>query len=117
MTLTNNNEVQQRNICSEYGTIYWPSPQENNIGISSQIKKGEEPIHGLRHPFRNGTTGWYIWAGEYSDDPDFFKPIHTKHLDDLYPEILKFLGLPPGWRFLMAEGYEDVWYDGELLKV
>ena len=24
-------------------------------------------------------------------------------------------GLPPGWRFLIAPGHEDVWYDGSLL--
>ena len=116
MALTDKIEVQQRNTCSEYGAIYCPSPQDNIIGISSQIKRGEPPIYGLRHPLRNGTTGWNIWAGDYSDDPDFFKPIHTKHLNDLYSETLKFLGLPPGWRFLIAEGYEDVWYDSRLLK-
>lgn len=24
------------------------------------------------------------------------------------------LGLPPGWRFLLADGYEDVWEDASL---
>ena len=117
MALTNNQEIQQRNTCSKYRANYCPSPQESIIGISSQMKNGEQPIHGLRHPLIAGTTGWYIWAGDYSDDPNFFKPIHTKHLYDLYPDVLKFLGLPPGWRFLLTEDYEDVWYDGELLKI
>lgn len=39
------------------------------------------------------------------------------HLDQLCPEIQKFLGLPPGWRFLIAENYEDVWFDISLLDV
>ncbi|RKQ69008.1 hypothetical protein DES40_1785 [Litorimonas taeanensis] len=117
MDLTNKIEITQREVCADYGAIYCPSPFENIIGISAQVKKGEEPIHGLRHPLSEGTNGWYVWAGEYSEDPDFFKPIHTEHIMDLYPSILKFLGLPPGWRFLKAHGYEDVWYDGELLKV
>jgi hypothetical protein len=30
-------------------------------------------------------------------------------------EILKFLGLPPGWRFLTDGLYVDVWYDAALL--
>lgn len=115
--MTNKIEITQRAICADYGAVFCPSPLGNILGISSQVKEGEEPIHGLRHPLSEETTGWYIWAGEYSDDPNFFKPIHSKHLVELYPDVLKFLGLPPGWRFLKAEGYEDVWYDGELLKI
>jgi hypothetical protein len=63
------------------------------------------------------TSGWYIWAGEGSpsSDPDFFVPLHLEHLSEWRPEILKFLGLPPGWRFLTAGKYEDVWYDATLL--
>jgi hypothetical protein len=28
---------------------------------------------------------------------------------------VKYFGLEPGWRFLLAPGYEDVWYDATLL--
>ena len=27
------------------------------------------------------------------------------------------LALPPGWRFLLAPDYEDVWYDPSLLLI
>jgi hypothetical protein len=37
-------------------------------------------------------------------------------LGDYCPSILPYLALPPGWRVLLAPGYEDVWFDGELLK-
>ncbi len=29
----------------------------------------------------------------------------------LSPEVLPYLALPPGWRFLIADGYEDGWFD------
>ena len=74
------------------------------------------PINGLRHPIQGDTTGWFIWAGgEPSTAPDFFQPVHVAHLADWCPLALKFLGLPPGWRFLVADGYEDVWGDPSLL--
>lgn len=110
-------EIIQKETCGVYGAIYCPSPKDHILGISSRVIKSGQPIHGLRHPLSSGTTGWYIWCGDYSCEVGFFKPIHTEHINDLYPEILKFLGLPPGWRFLKAENYEDVWYDNELLKV
>ena len=52
-----------------------------------------------------------------SSDPDFFSPIHTKHLAKYCPEILEYLGLPPGSRFLKAGEYLDIWYDATLLDV
>jgi hypothetical protein len=72
---------------------------------------------GLRHPPIADTTGWYLWAGEGdpSYDPDFFVPVHVWHLANWWPEVLRFLGLGPGWRFLMDVAYEDVWHDPKLL--
>lgn len=104
-------------VCEKYGTSFYPSDLDLKIGISKNIKDGAIPINGLRHPPEGDTTGWYIWGGEefLDDDPDFFVPLHVKHLEEWCPEVLKFLGLPPGWRFLIANDYEDVWYDDSLL--
>lgn len=108
---------EQQALCSKYCTGFIDSPNNLKVGISINIKNGELPVHGLRHPLEGDTTGWYIWAGEYSDDPDFFKPLHVEHLKKWCPWILKYLGLPPGWRFLVTPDYEDVWEDASILKV
>jgi hypothetical protein len=64
------------------------------------------------------TCGWYLWAGEgFSEAPDFFEPLHVDHLVGRCPAVLPYLALGPGWRFLMANGHEDVWYDESLLRV
>ncbi len=34
---------------------------------------------------------------------------------DHFTDVLPYLGLPPGWRFLVAPGYVDVWEDPALL--
>ena len=34
----------------------------------------------------------------------------------LNPDVLRFLALPPGGRFLVAGDYEDVWEDTSLLE-
>jgi hypothetical protein len=63
------------------------------------------------------TSGWYIWCGEqFSEAPDFFSPLHTRHIYEDIPEIVSLLGLPPGFRFLLAGEYLDVWYDATLLE-
>ena len=63
-------------------------------------------------------NGWYIWCGEeFSVEPDFVSPLHTRHLLESHPEITKFLGLPPGSRFLVAGERQDVWADESLLDI
>jgi hypothetical protein len=111
-------EEEQKKICRRFGAEYISSSDSLKVGISLNVRDKVVPINGLRHKPEGDTTGWYIWAGEeFSDDEDFFKPLHIAHLDDWCPQIKKYLGLAPGWRFLIAGDYEDVWFDESLLEV
>lgn len=107
----------QKDICAKFDTEYVESATSEKLGIALDTI-GQKPINGLRHKAENGTCGWYIWCGEdLKQEDDFFKPLHVSHIQDYLPEIQKYLGLPPGYRFLVAEGYEDVWFDAELLSI
>jgi hypothetical protein len=108
----------QRELCNRQGVDFVAAPPHLKVGIARNVREGILPINGLRHLPAGDTTGWYIWAGEeLSNDPDFFVPLHVEHLADWCPVALRFLGLPPGWRFLVAGEYEDVWEDPTLLNV
>jgi hypothetical protein len=116
--MTDGDDLAQRRTCRRYATEFVESPPGFKIGIARNARPGEWPLNGLRHPPEGETCGWYIWAGEtLSADPDFFELQHVSLVSDLLPLILPYLGLPPGWRFLLAENHEDVWYDPELLPV
>lgn len=108
-------EEEQRNLCERYGAGFTALEETYKVGVSDSALRGELPLHGLRHWPESGTTGWFISAGEWSDAPDFFKPLHLYHLVEDYPSVVPFLGLPPGWRFMVAPGHEDVWSDSGLL--
>src|SRR5688500_14544116 len=99
-----NNQI---TLCARVGAEFVPSSPSSTIGLATATL-GRLPIHGLRHLAVAGTTGWFIWAGEYSEDPEFFEPVHVEHLDRMFPQILPYLGLAPGWRFLIAPNHEDV---------
>lgn len=106
----------QKAICLKYKTNFVESSPYLKCGIALQTI-GKQPIYGVRHPIENGTTGWYIHCGEYSEDPDFYQPLHTVHIKDYLPEVLPYLSLPPGYGFIIDEnGYEDVWFDENFLK-
>jgi hypothetical protein len=109
-------EALQKEVCRRFGVAWLEAPGDLKVGIARTMREGALPLNGLRHPPEADTTGWYLWSGgELSDAPDFFEPLHVKHLTERCPRVVPFLGLPPGWRFLLAEEYEDVWEDISLL--
>ena len=110
-------ELVQKVLCEEKGYHYVPSSLDSKLGFANNTL-GKLPLNGLRHPPTGDTNGWYIWCGEeLSQEPDFFVPLHTGHLIDRCPEVMRFLGLPPGSRFLVAGDHVDVWFDKSLLNV
>jgi hypothetical protein len=109
-------EAAQRAICARYGAAFISACDGVNSGFAMDTE-GNQPVSGLRHPETEDTTGWYLWCGqEYSNSEDFFKPLHTRHLYERFPEVTSLLGLPPGYRFLVSGSFVDVWFDPKLLQ-
>jgi hypothetical protein len=106
----------QRQLCEEFNAPFLEAEVHSKIGLSRNFDIQRYPINGLRHLPEGGTTGWYIWSGEWSEAADFFEPYHLFHLYSRYPDLIKYLGLAAGWRFLIAPDYVDVWEDGSLLN-
>lgn len=111
-------EAEQRAVCDRYGASFVRPDDALKVGISRGALNGVMPLNGLRHPPENGTTGWYIWGGaELREDEGFFMPVCLHHLREELPAVVPYLALAPGWRFLIAPGCEDVWYDANLLDI
>lgn len=109
-------EIQRKNTCEKYGANYLDCPENLKLGISLSIKDSFLPINGMRCKAEGDTTGWYIWTGEYcTEDPSFFKPLHASHIGKWCSKAYLFLGLAPGWIFLIHREYIDFWYDESLI--
>jgi hypothetical protein len=116
MNTTPTDRTAQERVCKKHGLAWVESPPFMKVGIAENVKSGLLPINGLRHQAEGDTTGWYIWAGEeLCTAPDFFKPLHVEHVRSWCSAVIPYLGLPPGSRFLIAPGHEDVWQDRTLL--
>lgn len=110
-------EEAQRELCKRYGAQFVSTPPEDKVGFATSTE-GLKPLNGLRHPQTAGTSGWYLWCGEsFSEAADFFQPLCASHLYESLPEASQLFGLPPGYRFLLAGDYLDVWFDEKLLAV
>jgi hypothetical protein len=105
----------QAALCERFGTEFHRSKPHLKLGVALATL-GRQPLNGFRHPPTGDTTGWYVWGGhELSSADDFFQPVHVAHLEEILPAIIPYLGLPAGWRFQIAQGHEDVWFDAALL--
>ena len=106
----------QKETCKKHGSEYIPVSLHLFIAASDNLES--DAINGLRHPSHGSMDGWYIWGGEWSNNDDFFRPICAEHLIKLRPEIIKYLGLSVGYRFLAdKKGYEDVWFDEKITEL
>ncbi len=105
-------------VSRKFGVVAAPVGSEDMAGVSQDVRSADAwPLHGLRHPPKAHSSGWFLWVGEYEARDDFFEPVHVQHLVGWREIVEPLLSLPPGWRFLVAPGYEDVWYDEALLLI
>lgn len=113
-------KLEQNTLCKKYNAEYLEAAPGTIVGVAKDFSMAKMPINGLRHPREKNASGWYIWSGdEYSSEQDYFEPMHLSHVVAKYPFLLPYLGLAPGWRFLIDpnNSYEDVWFDKQLLDI
>ena len=105
----------QEEVCLRFGVAGMPPHPDEKLAIALATV-GRRPINGMRI-YLEGTCGWFLWAGDdTSIDPDFYQPLHVGHIAEYLPSVVPYLSLPVGYRFQIADGYEDVWFDVALLS-
>ncbi|MHA3892065.1 immunity protein Imm33 domain-containing protein [Acinetobacter sp. GXMZU3951] len=106
--------TEQKLVCEEYGSKYLAVNDEDMIAVAVDSLK-QDPIVGIRNqPEAGDEVSWFIYAGEHDDREDFFQTVAVKDLHKLLPEVLPYLALDHGYRFMIdREEYEDVWKEGD----
>jgi len=106
---------EQTDVCKRFDASV-TAVERNDIVCVALATLGETPLYGMRLLPIEGTTGWFFYAGEGSDDEDFYQPLLVSDLITLLPEVWQFLALPPGFQFILDDrGVADVWRDASLL--
>ena len=83
------------------------------IIVSKGVLEGER-IDAVRYPSPNHMTGWWLTTDQYDDDIKSLETLHYYHIAFKRPDIMKYLALPFGFRFLSGQEGE-VWFDEEVL--
>ncbi|HTJ91775.1 MAG TPA: hypothetical protein VL424_01550 [Pararobbsia sp.] len=115
--MNENTRARQRRICEQFGAEYFGCEGALSISVGRNVRCGLHPLNGLRIAPDDRASGWYIWAGEqFSLTADFFVTVTVAELADWAPHVMPYLGLPPGWRFVVTDKHEDAWRDADLVK-
>ena len=100
----------KREICDRYAAEFTPIDWGLRVAIADDFFGDALPKNGVRIEVEGNMTGWYLYASDtISEAVDYYKPYCAEHLPDILPSVIPYLGLPVGWRFIFAPGYEDVW--------
>ncbi len=108
-TLTLTYWREQHAICEKAGTEFRPPRPDELAAVSPAVLEGAS-VQGVRYPSPAPMSGWWITADDYTGDIKMLGTEHLYHLTDLRPDLARYLALPQGFRFDLAN-YEDVWFD------
>ena len=105
---------EQKLLCEEFESPYIEVHGDDVVAVAVQTLN-QDPIVGIRKtPETPENVSWYIYGGELQDGADFFETMTIKKLQDVIPEVLPYLALNIGYRFMIdGDEYEDVWKEGD----
>lgn len=103
---------QQSEICWEQNLIPLFPDFNQSMVISDGVYEGKD-IEGIRYESPQDETGWYLITDDYNDDIKSLKMVHFYHVAFARPDIMKYLAIPFGYRFMMKEGGIEISKDEE----
>ncbi|MDQ1161345.1 hypothetical protein QE422_001713 [Chryseobacterium sp. SORGH_AS 447] len=90
----------QSEICFQYKLIPLFPNFNQQIVISKGVYEGKD-VEGIRYDSPEHMSGWWLITDDYDDNIESLTTVHYYHVAFARPDILKYLALPFGYRFLM----------------
>ena len=106
--------AEQKLLCEEFGSRYIEVKGDDVVAVAVKTLD-KEPLVGVRKaPETEENVSWFIYGGELGEGEDFFETMTVRELQDILPEVLPYLALQEGYRFMIdGDDYEDVWKEGD----
>lgn len=106
--------AEQKLLCEEVESAYIEVKGDDVVAVAVQTLN-QDPIVGIRKvPETAENVSWYIYGGELPEGEAVFETMTIKKLQDILPDVLPYLALDIGYRFMIdGDDYEDVWKEGD----
>lgn len=83
------------------------------LAISKGVYEGMN-CEGVRYPSPDHMTGWFITTNLYNGNIDSLMVVHYYHSVFKRPDLLTYLALPHGFRFLKDASNSEAWFDEKV---
>ncbi|WP_079242573.1 hypothetical protein [Chryseobacterium indologenes] len=103
---------EQSEVCCQQNLIPLFPNFNQSVVISDGVYEGKD-IEGIRYDSPQDESGWYFITDDYNDDIKSLKMVHFYHVAFARPDILKYLAIPFGYRFIMKNGNIEIHKDEE----
>jgi hypothetical protein len=105
--------AEQKLLCEEFGSAYKVVSGDDVVAVAVQTLD-KDPLVGIRKLPDTEGVSWYIYGGELAEGFDTFETMTVRELQDILPDVLPYLALDIGYRFMIdGDDYEDVWKEGD----
>lgn len=101
----------QRWVVERYGAEFDPIEEEDLVAVSASIMASGTAVDGVRYPPVGPNSGWILTEPGFSGTVDDLEHHHAYHVAASRPDIERYFGLPPGWRFEWSNDGEAVFRD------
>jgi hypothetical protein len=106
--------AEQKEECTKHNTNTLFPLFSQMIVVSKGVLEGRT-IDAVRYPSPSHMTGWWLTTELYNNEISSLETIHYYHLAFKRLDIIKYLALPFGYRFLAGE-QKEVWFDNNILS-
>ncbi|MBC8798477.1 hypothetical protein H0S63_22100 [Shewanella algae] len=103
----------QHEVCMTVNAEFSPIRPDQLVVISDGVYEGE-PTEGVRYPSPQHMSGWWLTTDLYNGDINTLKTVHAHHVAKKRPDLVKYFGLPFGYRFFAREN--DIWFDSNIMN-
>ncbi|WP_336703639.1 immunity protein Imm33 domain-containing protein [Chryseobacterium indologenes] len=103
---------EQSEVCWQQNLIPLFPNFNQSVVISDEVYEGKD-IEGIRYDSPQDESGWYLITDDYNDDIKSLKMVHFYHVAFARPDILQYLAIPFGYRFIMKNGNIEIHKDEE----
>ena len=111
---------EQKEFCDSKNTNFEKTKEIQFVVVSDDVLSGAL-VEGVRYKPQENMSGWWLTSKDYSGNIEDLKLEHVEHIYEKRKDLVKFLGLPPGYRFFQEKyvsnsSPEDVWFDEDILS-
>lgn len=103
----------QGDVCRATCSRYVMTKLDDRLVASPDVIAGKAcSIEGVRYPFNAPNSGWWLFGSDFSGDVMSMKNVHVGHAVLLYPNVVRYFGMEPGFCFKSGDE-EKTWFEEE----